>query len=161
MPALPGVNRSGTQLAIAVLKLGRYSSEVYIPMWRDYLSKAEINLAAAGRDFEHGGYDPCVSRAYFAAFHAGLAALLALTDFQRQGDFWKHGHVAAELTRRLIHRRKIFPGTLANALDDLRSWRHQADYTDLHLSQNRAGQNLGTARTFVEQIKTTLREREP
>lgn len=66
-------------------------------MWREYLSKAEANLLAAERDFEHGGCDPCTSRAYFAAFHAALAALLALTDFQRQAESWKHGHVAADL----------------------------------------------------------------
>ena len=130
-------------------------------MWRDYLSKAEANLAAAGRDFEHGGCDPCVSRAYFAAFHAALAALLALTDFQRQGDSWKHGFVASEFVSRLVHRRKIFPNLLTDTLDNLRLWRHQADYTDLRMSRNRARQNLTTARAFVERISATLRENRP
>jgi hypothetical protein len=57
-------------------------------MWQDYLSKSELNLAAAERDLESGSYDPCVSRAYFSAFQAAIAALLALTDFQRRGRYW-------------------------------------------------------------------------
>ena len=57
-------------------------------MWQDYLFKSERNLAVAERDLESGSYDPCVSRAYFAAFQAAIAALLALTDFQRRGRYW-------------------------------------------------------------------------
>jgi len=130
-------------------------------MWRDYLSKAETNLEAAERDFEHSGYDPCVSRAYFAAFHAALAALLALTDFQQRGRYWDHSHIASEFVRRLIRRRRVFPAALSNTLDDLISQRHQADYTDSHMSRTRAGQSLGTARGFVGRISATLRGKGP
>ncbi|MBI2506329.1 MAG: HEPN domain-containing protein [Candidatus Latescibacteria bacterium] len=127
-------------------------------MWHDYLSKAETNLAAAERDFEHRGCDPCVSRAYFAAFHAALAALLALTDFQRQREYWNHGHIAAEFARRLIHRRKVFSLSLADTLEDLRSRRHQADYESPQTSHKSARQSLGMARQFGEQVKTILQE---
>lgn len=127
-------------------------------MWRDYLSKAEANLLAAERDFEHGGCDPCASRAYFAAFHAALAVLLALADFQRQRDYWNHGHIAAEFARRLIHRRKVFPGVLAKVLDDLKFRRHQADYESSQTSHRSARQSLDKARQFVAQVKTILQE---
>jgi uncharacterized protein (UPF0332 family) len=158
MPAFSGEYRAGTQFAIAILQLGLDSSEAYILMWRDYLSKAEANLPAAERDFEQGGYDPCVSRAYFSAFHAALAVLLALADFQRQGEFWKHGHVAAEFTRRLIRRRKVFSRSLAGTLGDLRSRRHQADYESPQTNHRSARQSLDKARQFVEQVKTILQE---
>lgn len=132
-------------------------------MWREYLSKAETNLAAAVRDLEHGGCDPCASRAYFAAFHAALTALtalLALTDYQRQREYWNHGHIAAEFARRLIRRRKVFLNLLADTLDNLRLWRHKADYESRQVSHSVASQNLATARQFVEKIKATIGERE-
>lgn len=127
-------------------------------MWQDYLSKSERNLAAAARDLESGSYDPCVSRAYFAAFQAAIAALLALTDFQRRGRYWDHGEIAAEFVRRLIHRRKIFPQTMASTLDELKSRRHQADYDHRQISQRVAERSLGKARQLVQQVHTTLQQ---
>ncbi len=127
-------------------------------MWQDYLSKSEINLAAAVRDLGSRSYDPCVSRAYFVAFQAAIAALLALTDFQRRGRYWDHGEIAAEFVRRLIHRRKVFPQTMASTLDDLKSRRHQADYDHRQISQRVAERSLGKARQFVQQVHTALQE---
>jgi len=127
-------------------------------MWQDYLSKAEANLLAAERDLTSGGYDPCISRAYFSAFQAAISVLLALTDFQRRGRYWDHGEVAAEFVRRLIHRRKVFPRRLASTLEDLKSRRHQADYGSRQASARVAEQSLEKARQFVENIKTTLFE---
>ncbi len=39
-------------------------------MWQLYLAKAQSNLQATERDRSHRAFDPCVSRAYFAAFQA-------------------------------------------------------------------------------------------
>lgn len=125
-------------------------------MWRDYLSKAEANLRAAKRDFRAGGYDAGVSRAYFAAFQAAIAALLALTGFQRRGKYWDHGEIAAEFVRRLIHRQKIFPRSLASTLDELKSRRHQADYDAQPLSQKIAERSVNKAAQAVERIRAVL-----
>jgi uncharacterized protein (UPF0332 family) len=127
-------------------------------MWQDYLSKSARNLAAAARDLEGGSYDPCVSRAYFAAFQAVISALLALTDFQRRGRYWDHGEIAAEFVRRLIHRQKVFPQTLASTLDDLKSRRHQADYDHRQISQRVAQRSLDKAKQLVQQVHITLQE---
>jgi uncharacterized protein (UPF0332 family) len=127
-------------------------------MWQDYLSKSERNLVAAERDLAAGSYDPCVSRAYFAAFQAAIAALLALTDFQRRGRYWDHGEIAAEFVRRLIHRRKVFPQTMAGTLDELKSRRHQADYDHRQISQRVAERSVSKARQFVQLVDTTLQE---
>ena len=127
-------------------------------MWQDYLSKAETNLLAAERDFASNSYDPCISRAYFSAFHSAISALLALTDFQQRGRYWDHGEVAAEFVRRLIHRRKVFPRTLASTLEDLKSRRHQADYDSRRAGARVAEQSLRKARQFVESVKITLIE---
>jgi uncharacterized protein (UPF0332 family) len=127
-------------------------------MWQDYLSKSVRNLAATERDLESGSYDLCVSRDYFSTFQAAISALLALTDFQRRGRYWDHGEIAAEFVRRLIHRRKVFPQTMASTLDDLNSRRHQADYDRRQISQRVAERSLGKARQLVQQVHITLQE---
>ena len=127
-------------------------------MWQTYLSKSTLNLQAAERDFHHRACDPCASRAYFAIFHAALAALLALTDFHKQGSGWNHHSVASEFAARLIHRRKVFPRVLAGELEDLRFYRHRADYEIKSVNQRQAGENLRRARRFVRQIQATLQK---
>ena len=77
-------------------------------MWRTFLTKAQHNLNTASRDYAQGDFDPCVSRAYFAAFQAAIAALLALAAYHRRGHYWDHGEVAAEFTRRL----RVYPKTI-------------------------------------------------
>ena len=126
-------------------------------MWRDYLEKSTINLLAAERDFEHGSYDPCASRAYFSAFQAALAALLALTDYQKRGRFWDHGNIAAQFAQRLIRRRKVLARSQAGILDDLRLFRHQADYDAVRTSRSRARQSLNKAKPFVARIEAVLK----
>jgi uncharacterized protein (UPF0332 family) len=64
-------------------------------MWQFFLAKAQSNLQAAERDRLHRAFDPCVSRAYFVAFQAAIAALLALADYRRRGHHWDHGEIAA------------------------------------------------------------------
>lgn len=125
-------------------------------MWQIFLAKAQSNLLAAERDRSHRAFDPCVSRAYFAAFQAAIAALLALADYRRRGQYWDHGEVAAEFTRRLIRQHKIFAGEIASTLDDLKSRRHQADYSPLALSEKVAQRMLDKARRLVELIETAL-----
>jgi len=132
------------------------SASKYIEMSQKYLEKSDANLQAAERDFRHRSYDPCASRAYFAVFHAALAALLALTDFYRQGKGGVHRNVAAEFVGRLIHRRKVFPRAMAGVLDDLRVHRHLADYDDRSVSRKHASQSLSDARRFIRQIRAEL-----
>ena len=125
-------------------------------MWQLFLAKAQSNLQAAERDYSHRAFDPCVSRAYFAGFQAAIAALLALAAYRRRGHYWDHGEVAAEFTRRLIRQRKIFAGELASTLDDLKTRRHQADYSTVSMSDKIAQRTLDKARKLVRLIEATL-----
>lgn len=72
-------------------------------VWKVYWRKAVDNLEVAKQAWDMAAFDPCVSRAYFAAFHAAIAVLLRLTDYRSRT--WRHGEVQAEFVRRLIHRR--------------------------------------------------------
>lgn len=125
-------------------------------MWHIFLAKAQRNLITAERDQSHRAFDPCVSRAYFAAFQAAIAALLALSDYRRRGQYWDHGEIAAEFTRRLIRQRKSFPGEIASTLDDLKTRRHQADYSTVTLSERIAQRSLDRARGLVKLIEAAL-----
>ena len=125
-------------------------------MWQLYLAKAQSNLQAAERDRSHRAFDPCVSRAYFAAFQAAIAAHLALADYRRRGHYWDHGEIAAEFTRRLIRQRKIFGSETAGILDDLKTRRHQADYSTTSMSEKIAERALDRARKLVELIEVAL-----
>jgi uncharacterized protein (UPF0332 family) len=125
-------------------------------MWHIFLAKAQSNLEAAERDRSHRAFDPCVSRAYFAAFQAAIAALLALADYRRRGHYWDHGEIAAEFTRRLIRQRKIFGSETAGILDDLKTRRHQADYSTTSMSEKIAERALDRARKLVELIEVAL-----
>ena len=125
-------------------------------MWRDYLAKSTVNLTAAKRDFEHADYDPCVNRAYFAIFHAALAALIVLSDYRKRGKHWNHGDVAAQFVRGLIRRRKVLSRSQADILDELRALRHEADYNFVRTSRTNARQSLNRARSLIRQIKAVV-----
>ena len=64
--------------------------------------------------------------------------------------------MAAECTRRLIRQRKVFGSTLARTLDDLKTRRHQADYSTVTMSDKIAQRVLARATTFVEAITVAL-----
>ncbi len=97
-----------------------------------------------------------MSRAYCAAFQAAIAALLALASYHRRDHDWDHGEVAAECTRRLMRQRKIFGSPLASMLDDLKTRRHQADYSPITMSDKIAQRALDRATTFVEAVAAVL-----
>ena len=94
--------------------------------WQVYLAKAQSNLRVAEMACDAGEYDPAVSRAYYAMFHAEIAALLRLTDFRPRR--WDHDRVQAEFNRRLIHTRKVFSTALRFIHNDMIGRRHIADY---------------------------------
>jgi uncharacterized protein (UPF0332 family) len=125
-------------------------------MWQTFLTKAQSSLRAAERDYAYRAFDPCVSRSYFAAFQAAIAALLALADYRRRGQYWDHGEVAAEFTRRLIRQRKVFGSDLASILDDLKTRRHQADYSTFIMSDKIARCVLDRAKLLVERVEMAL-----
>ena len=75
--------------------------------WAIYLAKARNNLRTAQHAYEQGDFDSCVSRAYFAVFHAEIAALMHLTAFRQER--WGHDRVQAEFNRRLIRNRNFSP----------------------------------------------------
>jgi len=117
--------------------------------WQGYIDKARSNLRVAERASADGEPDPCVSRAYYAVFHAAIAALLKLTDYRPRRQTWDHGNIAAEFSRRLIKQRKVFRSHWAHVPVDLRGHREKADYRSETMGKKTAGQALKDAQEFV------------
>ena len=122
--------------------------------WQVYLEKARSNLRVAEMACDAGEYDPAVSRAYYAVFHAEIAALLKLTDFRPPR--WDHDRVQAEFNRRLIHARKVFSTALRFIHNDMLGRRHIADYDEEQLGQVVAERCIQKARDMVSVIARRL-----
>src|SRR5262249_40338102 len=100
----------------------------------------------------------CVSRCYYTVFQAAIAALIHLTDFRPLGGNWSHKATQAEFNRRLVIRRKVFPGQIGKTLLTLIEWRHQADYTPINAGNRMAKASMALAETFLLAVQTQLGE---
>jgi uncharacterized protein (UPF0332 family) len=124
--------------------------------WQAYLDKAQSNLRAAEVALASGEYDPCVSRAYYAVFHAEIAALIKMTDFRPPQ--WGHDRVQAEFNRRLIHAQKLFPGRLRFIHSDLIGRRRIADYEEKRTGKVTAERCVKKAKEMAAEIARALEE---
>ncbi len=125
--------------------------------YRIFWAKARENLAAAECEFGQGRHNACANRAYYAMFHAAVAALLAF-GVQPPGARLDHGWVQAAFNERLIKRRKVYPASLAPELLKVMAVRDTADYRDEMISRKVANRVLRRARNFVETISEKLEE---
>jgi len=71
----------------------------------------------AQSEHESHRFNNCAKLAYYACFHAAVAALLR-EDVPEPagGGVWSHAFVQAEFSRRLIQRRKRYPTGLGDTL---------------------------------------------
>jgi uncharacterized protein (UPF0332 family) len=124
--------------------------------WQAYLDKAQSNLRVAEMAHTAGEYDSAASRAYYAVFHAEIAALLKLTDFRPAR--WGHERVQAEFNSRLIRAQKVFSTALRGIHNDLLGHRRVADYEEERTMRAVAERSVRKAREMVLAIIRTLQE---
>jgi uncharacterized protein (UPF0332 family) len=124
-----------------------YSSEIAAN-----LARAEQSLLAA-RQLASGGYDDfAASRAYYAAFYAATAALLA------EGvEFSKHTGVIS-----FIHKQFVKPGRLSKEQGKTLNWlfelRSIGDYGGMvHVSSEQVEAAIQSAEEFVAAIRALLK----
>jgi uncharacterized protein (UPF0332 family) len=85
-------------------------------MKESFILRAKENLADAEAALEADRYNACANRAYYAAFHAAIAALL---HFGHPPPSIDHAPVRAGFSKHLINQRKVFPSTMTNMLVDI------------------------------------------
>src|SRR5690606_34584726 len=87
------------------------------------------------------------NRAYYAAFHATLAAL---SKTGLNVERLSHEAVQSNFASELIHKRKIYPSHLKSYLLTLQSVRNSADYETLFVSEKVAFRQFKRAKEFVD-----------
>lgn len=125
-----------------------------MPIWA---RPSQENLASAENDLVHGRCNSCARSAYYACFHAAIAALIhdgVVAPIP--GNLWGHDRVQASFVAQLIQRRKRYPANLRRTLTDLLAIRHKADYRIASVSQREAQQVVQRAQTFVRAITAQI-----
>jgi len=120
---------------------------------QDHLERAHENLIAVDWALGAGAPNVCASRAYYAAFHAAIAALIHFRDPRPQR--WDHGWVQASFAH-LLRSRSGIPGRFKSTLTTLLSSRRLADYEATGVSRKRAERVCRQARDFVTAIERGL-----
>ncbi len=122
-------------------------------MKEEFLNKAKENLKIAQLGFEHGCYNACANRAYFASFQAAIAAL---ADKGIQSDKNDHAWVQSEFNLRLIKRKKVYPAVLKKYLPNMQTERNTADYSKQNISRKVAMRQLSDAEEMIGLIQKEL-----
>lgn len=122
--------------------------EKSIVNFSDFKEKSRQNLAVAEWCYENGHYDACCNRAYYAMYHAAIAALAneGITPSQKQID---HGWVQSRFVIHFCKRHKIFP-KLKTYLQDAQRIRDTADYHAEPLNRKKARLQMNWAKEFVQ-----------
>lgn len=118
-----------------------------------FLTRAAESLAGAESELVNERYNNAANRAYFACFHAAVAAL-ALADVRPPAGKrdWTHAFVQGQFPGLLIYRRKQYSAELRDTLDETRALRQDADYRARPFTSNEATRSLRRARVFVGAI---------
>ncbi len=101
----------------------------------EFFAKAQEGLLAAEAALDAGWFTVCARTAYFAAYHAAIAALLHEGITDRKGE-WAHKFVAATFGEQLVRRRKVYAAALGGVLREGMHLRHAADYTPRPVSRS-------------------------
>jgi uncharacterized protein (UPF0332 family) len=120
-----------------------------------YLRKARESLASASADVRAKRYNSAANRAYYAAFQAAVAALIHWR-VRSVDTKWEHRFVSEEFSSKLIRRRKVFGGELADTLNRLFSIRLIGDYRDVDVSRGQGNAAHGKSERFVSAIRARM-----
>jgi hypothetical protein len=102
---------------------------------------------------QHGRTNSRARSAYYACFHAAIAALHhARPTAPEPARGWGHDWVHASFVGQLIQRRKLYPANLRRTLPDLLALRHKGDYRVTRVSQREAQQAVHSTQTFVQAV---------
>ncbi len=123
-----------------------------------YLAKADQCLAGAQLAADHGQYNNAANRAYYCAYQAAIALLVASGVTPPTARYWGHDFVLLEYARHETSvRGDLAPGSSAT-LKALQDERLKADYEIELLGQASAERAVLLARQFVAAVRERLDE---
>ena len=151
----PVVCSSNCLLSIVGLLL----SYLVVLMKYEFFTKAQENIKAAELLFENGLYNASANRAYYAVFHAAIAALAAVGINVDVGDRSSHQTTHSNFATELIQRRKMYSNHLKSYLIELQTIRNRADYRSESISKAVASKQVKRAQEFVESVRRVIEQR--
>lgn len=116
------------------------------------IEKAQESLRAAELCFNESLYNSTANRAYYAMFQAAVVAL-ARAGIEPDSAEWSHKGLQTTLANQLIHRRKLLPRKIAQALPKAMGLRNLADYREQSVSKKDAYEVLQLATEFLRLVK--------
>jgi uncharacterized protein (UPF0332 family) len=124
-----------------------------------FLDKARESLAGTASKLTNGRFNHAANRAYYACLQAAIAALDVAGIWPPGGrDEWSHAFVQSQSSGVLIHRRKLYPAELRDALTQTQIIREQADYRPTQVSRTQATRAVGRARVVVIAVAARAEE---
>lgn len=117
----------------------------------EYFSKAEESLAGAQSEFINARYNNCANRCYYACFQAAIAALIR-AGIVPLGPIknWGHDFVQAQFIGQLVNRRKVYPSSVRNTLEQNYRLRVAADYREDAVSKVRVSRAVSRTEAFLD-----------
>jgi len=117
-----------------------------------HMERAQQALEAARTLCDAGFFDDVASRAYYAAFHAAAAVLMA-----RGLTFKKHGAVIGAVHKELVHTGAVTVET-GKHLTWLFELRSVGDYGEiLHVDEDQARLAVSRARSLIQVFQDLIR----
>jgi uncharacterized protein (UPF0332 family) len=117
------------------------------------LARARREIGAARALIEAGFPEKAISSAYYAAFHAAVAALLVLGETRS-----KHSGVHGAFGEFVVHREGFDPA-IAKTLRDLFEQRSNVDYGLEDSTAEEAGTRADEAERFVTEVERWIEAR--
>jgi uncharacterized protein (UPF0332 family) len=117
-----------------------------------FWAKALENIDSAASELTNRRYNASANRAYYAAFHGAIVALLR-AGIEPPSAQWGHGFVQARFAGQLVTRRKAYPAAFRDTLPRLAELRERADYALTHVSQIQAQRAVRRAQEFLDALE--------
>jgi uncharacterized protein (UPF0332 family) len=111
-------------------------------------ARAQENIEAASLLLNAGLFNASANRAYYAAFHAAAAFIIA-NGITIEID---HRKVQAMFNNEFINRRKVFSGQYKSLLAEMQKVRNNADYEAEGVSKTKATHQVRSATNFLSII---------
>jgi uncharacterized protein (UPF0332 family) len=112
-------------------------------------------LLAAQRAYEVEDWETCVSRAYYAVYHAVIYLLEVRANLHRRR--WDHDQIQADFRSRFASRGFLFSRQDTIGFNKLREDRLKADY-DPNSNRQSAVRSLQTSRSLLARITEVTRD---